>query len=129
MAHLVPLFAAITPMILWPIETFLPYPHIVEELAKALLIFFILGEKKSTQIKLAIIIGAVFALSEGVLYIFNIYLVGDILTLLQRFLFTVPLHVGTTLIILFFARLFKWGIILGFISAAVVHFLFNQIII
>ncbi|KKU27764.1 MAG: hypothetical protein UX42_C0024G0020 [Microgenomates group bacterium GW2011_GWC1_46_20] len=34
-SNLLPLFAAIAPFLIWPIEFVLPYPHIIEELVKA----------------------------------------------------------------------------------------------
>lgn len=41
---LIPLFASILPFVLWPIELALPYPHIIEELAKAALVFVVIKE-------------------------------------------------------------------------------------
>ena len=46
---LLPLFAAFAPFILWLVEVFLPYPHIVEELAKAIFIYPTVKYKSTSQ--------------------------------------------------------------------------------
>jgi len=123
---LTPLFALIAPFIVWPIELILPYPHIIEELAKAVLVFTLLDlPERLTKIKLAILIGVLFAFSESILYLFNIQLVGNIQTYLVRLLVTIPLHVITTLIILLPALKNKKLIIVGVVFASLVHYLFN----
>lgn len=129
MANLIPLFAAITPFVLWPIELILPYPHVLEEAAKTLLLLAVLNStNRIYQIKMAVIIGLLFAFSESVLYLFNIYLAGDITTLLVRFAFTIPLHLITTLTILVPAMINRKLIIVGLIIAVFVHYFFNQLI-
>ena len=123
---LTPLFALIAPFVVWPIELILPYPHIIEELAKAVLVFALLDlPERFTKIKLAILIGVLFAFSESVLYLFNIQLVGSVQTYFIRLLVTVPLHVITTLIILLPALKNKKLIIVGVVFASLVHYLFN----
>lgn len=123
---LTPLFALIAPFVVWPIELMLPYPHIIEELAKAVLVFTLLNlPNRLTKIKLAILVGVLFAFSESVLYLFNIQLVGSIQTYFVRLLVTIPLHVITTLIILLPALKNKKLIIVGVIFASLVHYLFN----
>lgn len=123
---LTPLFALIAPFVVWPIELILPYPHIIEELAKAVLVFTLLDlPDRLEKIKLAILIGVLFAFSESVLYLFNIQLVGNIQTYFVRLLVTVPLHVITTLIILLPSLKNKKLIIVGVILASLVHYLFN----
>jgi RsiW-degrading membrane proteinase PrsW (M82 family) len=126
---LTPLLALIAPFVVWPIELILPYPHIIEELAKAILVFTLLNlPERLTKIKLAILIGVLFAFSESVLYLFNIQLVGSIQTYFVRLLVTIPLHVITTLIILLPALKNKKLIIVGAIFASFVHYLFNYYI-
>lgn len=123
---LTPLLALIAPFVVWPIELLLPYPHIIEELAKAVLVFTLLDlPERLTKIKLAILIGVLFAFSESVLYLFNIQLVGSIQTYFVRLLVTTPLHVITTLIILLPALKNKKLIIVGVLLASLVHYLFN----
>lgn len=121
------LFAAILPFFLWPIEMLLPYPFIVEELAKALLVYWILVSVsgKSTQIKIAILVGVLFSFSESILYLVNILQVGNGWTIVQRLLLTTPLHVITILIMLFFGMWKKTYLILGVLLAMLLHYWFN----
>ena len=128
MGLLVPLFAAITPFILWPIEIILPYPYIVEEISKAILIFFLLKLPNREKILGTIMIGFLFSFSETVLYLFNVFSVGSLQTLLLRFIFTTPMHILTSLIILSSALINKNLIVLGVIIAALVHYIFNLIV-
>lgn len=124
---LVPLFAAIAPFLVWPIELLLPYPYVIEELAKLLLVIFILNENVNSTIKirLAILAGLFFALSESALYMFNIQLVGTLSTLLQRLALTLPLHGITTLIILFSGIKSRAFLIIGITIAMILHYTFN----
>jgi RsiW-degrading membrane proteinase PrsW (M82 family) len=104
----------------------LPYPHVIEELAKTFLILTLLDLKKiSEKIKLAILIGVLFAFSESVLFLFNIQLVGNIKTFFLRLLITIPLHTITSLIILLPALKNKKLIVFGFFLAVIIHYLFN----
>jgi|SRR3989344_3893359 len=122
MSLLVPLIAAIAPFILWPIEIFFPYPHIVEELVKALLIFYLLKLSNNSQkIYGTILVGLLFALSENVLYMIN----GNPQTLILRFVITMPMHIITSLVILAWALIDKRLIFLGIILAGFIHYLFN----
>lgn len=128
MILLIPLFAAIMPFFLWPIETLLPYPYLIEEAAKLALIIPLLKLKDRTQaIKLAVIAGVLFAFSETVLYMFNIFLVGRTDTLIIRLLLTIPLHTLTTVIILASGLKDKKYLPLGLAAAIVIHFLFNNL--
>lgn len=123
MISLVPLIAALAPFILWPIEIFFPYPHIVEELAKALLILLLLKSTNNRQkIYGAILVGFLFGLSENLLYLFS---PGTTQTHLLRFIVTMPLHIATTLTILIPALVHKRLIFLGIIIAIFIHYLFN----
>ena len=126
MTSIIPLAAAFAPLLIWPIEVFLPYPYLIEELLKAILIYFIIDiPGKSFQVKLAIISGFLFAFSETIMFIFNLSSKGDIFTLLTRLIVTIPLHVGTFLIILLPTFKNKWLIILGLWAAIVIHYFFN----
>ncbi len=121
-AALIPLSAAIAPFILWPIEIFFPYPHIVEELAKALLIFFLLKSGDNRQkIYGAILVGFFFAFSENILYMMN----GNSQALILRFVLTMPMHIITSVVILSVGLIDKRLIFLGIILAGFIHYFFN----
>ncbi|OGK18824.1 hypothetical protein A3D80_02960 [Candidatus Roizmanbacteria bacterium RIFCSPHIGHO2_02_FULL_40_13b] len=116
-------FAAIAPFILWPIEIFFPYPHIVEELAKALLIFFILKSGDNRQkIYATILIGFLFGITENFLYLFS---PATSQTHLFRFMVTMPLHITTSLAILIPALLDKRLLFLGIVLAGLLHYFYN----
>jgi RsiW-degrading membrane proteinase PrsW (M82 family) len=128
------LSAFFTPYLLWPVELFLPYPYIVEEIAKAILVLILLRieDDRKTQIYVALGIGACFAFTESVFYIFNISLVGSIYTYFLRLLLTIPLHSITTLIIFLVTTMNqdkKRYLVTGVFIAGVIHFLFNFVVL
>lgn len=124
--ELLPLFALIAPLILWPVETLLPYPHIIEELAKAALVWPLLGRHSTKSVLIsATLIGLAFTISESVLYLFNIFATGTLQTLFSRLLLTAPLHVTTTLIIAVFGHFNRRLVPIGLLLAILLHTLFN----
>ena len=125
---LLPLIAAFTPFLLYPIELLLPYPYLIEEVAILILILPLLKESTSTQVKMAIVIGILFTFSESVLYTFNMAAVGTPATLILRIATTGILHVATPLLMILGYHLFKRGIIVGFIFAVIVHYIFNFLV-
>lgn len=125
MSPLIPLIAAIAPFIIWPIELFLPYPYIIEEGVKALFVLFAFNLPKPAQIKIVLASAIMFTLSETVLYIFNIALVGDFSTLITRFILTALLHSLTILIILISTFRYKWFMPAGVIIAMLIHYFYN----
>ena len=129
MLYLLPLFAAIAPFIIWPIERLFPYPFFVEELVKAFLVLPLTDlDNFRNKIEFSIVIGLLFTLSESVLYIFNIQEVGNLGVFLVRILLTFPLHTGTVLIMIAFSLKKKLLIIPGLVCAIVIHILFNYFI-
>ncbi len=129
MIELIPLFAAVTPFILWPIEIIIPAPYIIEEIAKLILIFPLLAEKSvARKIRFTILIGMIFAFSEAVLYLFNISLVGNIGTFFERLMFTIPLHTLTALTILIPSLYGKRLVFAGLIAAIIIHYFYNVLI-
>ena len=131
MEILTPLYALFAPILVWPVELLFPYPYIVEELIKAVIVFF--SERDSTassssKIKLYILAGVFFALSETVLYILNFSAVGRLDYLLIRFVLTSFLH--TTTFLVMYASTYKnlkW-LPLGFILAVLIHYIFNLVL-
>lgn len=123
---IIPLLAAIAPFILWPIEYLFPYPYLVEELTKAFLVFLILkspGIKK--QVLKTILVGAIFAFSESVLYLFNILATGSTQIIAQRLVTTTPLHILTALVIYLPSAKSKKLMPVGVVFAVIIHYLFN----
>lgn len=130
MFFLAPLVSAIVPFIIWPIELLLPYPYVIEEVAKAFLVASILkAPTRSTRIALTFASAALFTFSETVLYSLNISLVGTLSTMLVRLMLTYILHSITMLILLYFLeKRVWWQTITGIVIAVLIHFLFNVVI-
>lgn len=131
----------VLPVFLISLVKFTGYSEIVEEIAKALVVLFLIlapyrtcsgaGLKLSShkaQIFAGAIFGFLFGLSENIFYLNNIFQLGDFSIFWQRFLWTVPMHIITVLIILLPALKNKKLIILGLVGAIILHALFNGIV-
>jgi len=119
------------PLVLIPIVSITGYSEIVEEAAKAVVIFFLILKlpKSKTQFWATVLFGLLFGLSESVLYLNNIFQTGNLNIFWQRFFTAVPMHIATVLVILFFAKFKKGWIFSGFVSAVVLHILYNLLIL
>lgn len=120
----------ILPMVLVFVVHYTGYSEIVEEIAKVLVVLFIIINlpKLRWQIIGALILGFLFGLSENILYLSNIFQIGDFTIFWQRFLLSLPMHIITTLIVLFFGKMGKKFIIFGLVISIVLHLAFNGII-
>lgn len=118
------LYALIGPFLVWPVEYFLPYPFIVEELFKTILVYFI-PQKSYKPILLS---GIGFAISETVLYTLMINSSGNVSLLFTRLLTTSILHSVTFITIYLFGKKNKWLLTVGFIIAVLIHYLYNRYI-
>ncbi|MBI5044652.1 MAG: PrsW family intramembrane metalloprotease [Candidatus Levybacteria bacterium] len=119
--------ALIAPFVLWPIELLLPYPFILEEIAKTLIIIPLLSSHKNKVLLYGVGIGILFTLSETILYALNtVY--GSSHYLATRLLATGALHVTTTLIILSSGFYKKRYLLAGLMGAIIVHYLYNSFI-
>jgi hypothetical protein len=114
------LFSVFGPFLVWPLEYLFPYPFIVEEIFKAIVVWF--GPK---NIKAYIVAGILFALSETILYVFNINASGNTQLMLIRFVTTSLLHSGTFALIYLSSRSNKKLIFLGLTASILIHYLYN----
>lgn len=127
MPALIPLFAAILPFVLWPVEIFFPYPHIAEELAKFVLVLKVPRSLPLSQkIWLSALIGIMFSFSESMLYTLNIYPGGNTNTLFLRLVLPALMHTLTPIIMLFFNLRGRSLSLLGLALSILIHFLFNK---
>jgi hypothetical protein len=119
------------PLFLIIITHYTGFSEVIEELSKALIIYFFITKfpKLSWQIVSALVFGFLFGLSESIFYLNNIFQIGNLNIFWERFLLSIPLHVITVLIILFSAQKNKKFIIAGTIAATVLHLLLNQAIV
>ena len=124
------LLGAILPFILWPIELVLPYPYLVEEIAKVIIVYLILNStlKLKEKFQITFLSGLLFSISESVMYLFNISQVGSTETLFLRLALTIPLHVATMIIILIFGLKRKKMSILGILLTIPIHYFFNVLV-
>ncbi|HDH31488.1 MAG TPA: PrsW family intramembrane metalloprotease [Candidatus Wolfebacteria bacterium] len=120
----------ILPLILIPVVKLTGFSEIIEEISKALAVLFLIFRFSTLKqkIKAGILFGFLFGLSESIFYLNNIFQVGDFSIFWQRFLWTVPMHIITVLVILLPAFKNRKMIILGIIGAIIIHLLFNNLI-
>lgn len=118
------------PALLIPVIKFTGYSEIVEEIAKALVVLFLILKLPShkMQILAGIGFGFLFGLSENLLYLNQIFQLGDFSIFWQRFLWTAPMHIITVLVMAFAGLAKKWFLIFGFVGAVILHALFNNIV-
>lgn len=122
------LFALILPLILIPIEKILPYPHIVEEIAKLLLVLMIYQKERQLNKKLfafVLLSGLLFTLSESIFYLINIFELGDLTMIPKRLFFTGLLHVGTLLIIYVLGRKNNISLSISLLISITIHYFYN----
>ena len=117
----------ILPVLLIFIIKFTDYSEIVEETVKALVVLFLILKlpNHKMQILFSVIFGFLFGLSENFLYLNQIFQFGDFSIFWQRFLWTVPMHIITVLIMVFAGLSKKWILIFGLAGAIILHALFN----
>ena len=98
---LVPLYSLFAPLLLWPIELYLPLPYLLEEIAKLLIVRFSVEniDNIKSVVKTYFAAGILFSLSETVLYIINYNLFGVQQYLLIRFISSGILHSFTFILI------------------------------
>lgn len=121
----------VLPAILIFIVKFIGYSEIVEEIAKALVVLFLILKLPNfkTQILAGIIFGFLFGVSENFLYLNQIFQFGDFSIFWQRFLWTMPMHIITVLVMVFASLARKPFLIFGLVGAIILHALFNGIVV
>ncbi len=124
-------FSLAAPLPLLVIEHFLPYPFVIEELLKVILIYILINQEKKLKKNLflyVIISGLFFSISESIFYLINIFAIQNYFIFFQRLLFTSILHICTLIIIYIFFKCNKYWWIFGFSLAIFIHFLYNYLI-
>ncbi|MFH0779236.1 MAG: hypothetical protein V1928_00070 [Parcubacteria group bacterium] len=121
-------FALILPVVILPIVKLFGYSEIIEEIARTIMVFFLILKLPSqkAQIVGAVVFGLLFGVSENMFYLNNFFQLGNFAVFWQRFLWTVPMHVIATLVILFSCLAGRKWIALGFVEAAILHLMFNS---
>lgn len=130
------LFALAGPLLLVPIEVYIPLPHIVEELYKAVLVWSYInsglvdydGGRGVGRSAAALMIGIVFGVSESMLFLTNAFMIGNANALVSRFLLTVPMHGLTTLTVYAIGRRSRVSFVVAVMIAIAIHYYFNAAI-
>lgn len=119
----------VLPVVLAPIEVFFPYPYLIEEIAKFLVIYWMTSRYniKHGWWMCVAGMGFAFALSEAVLYVNRILMSGGPILLLKRLMLTAWLHGMTSLVIYFGIRFGKNMWIATLLLAIVIHYIYNSI--
>jgi hypothetical protein len=120
--------ALVVPLILIPIEKLLPYPYVIEELAKlGLTLLIIQLSQKRLQLGLALASGILFAISESIFYLGSAFTGGYPGLFIKKLSLTSLFHTSTFLLFLVFAWKSKKLFPFSFVLACLWHFFFNQI--
>jgi hypothetical protein len=121
----------VLPLLLIPLVKFTGYSEIVEEIAKAVVILFVILKLPSNKARIfaGIGFGLLFGLSESMFYLNNIFQLGDFSIFWQRLLWTVPMHIITVLVMVFAGLAGKKFLIFGLIGAVILHALFNSLVV
>ncbi len=116
------------PLLLIPIIKITGFSEVVEEIAKATITLFLILKLpgRKTKIFAGIGFGFLFGLSENIFYLNNIFRFGDFGVFGQRFLWTVPMHVITVLVMVLTGLQKKRFLIFGLAGAIILHLLFNN---
>lgn len=109
----------------------LPYPHIIEEVAKLGLIWFLVNIERSSYKQLWLFVAlaaAFFTLSESILYLNNLFLVGQLDLFLTRIVFTGLLHL-ITMYVMYAGFKIRYAVLPALFFAIALHYLYNQVLV
>ncbi len=121
----------VLPAILIPVVALTENTVLVEELAKSIVVIFVIYKLPSGYAKLlaALVFGLLFGLSESMLYLNNIFQAGDLSVFGQRLLYTVPMHALTVIVMTILSMPSKWLMPIGIALAIGIHTEFNVYIV
>lgn len=116
------------PLFLLPIEKILPFPCLIEELIKLIIVGIIIKAEKKIKnnfVVWIILAGMLFTLSESIFYLVNFFAKGNLLLFPQRIILTGILHIFTILTMYFLGRKNSYLLPLGYLIAVITHWFFN----
>lgn len=127
MILLLPLYSAVLPFLLWPFEYFFPYPHLIEEAAKGVLLWFLVRSELTNKqkIMMAVVVGFVFGFSESNLYLFNVFMRGALRIYLMRLAIVTPMHILTSMAIVLPSLISRKLMWIGLGVAILIHSGYN----
>jgi len=123
------LFSLVGPLFLLPVEKIFPYPWLVEELFKLGVVWLILKSKPGKKyLFLATFAGFLFAFSETIFYLTNIFALGNLAIIPKRIFFTSALHLGTIFLMTIFGKKGGFWWLVGFLGAVLIHMIYNLLV-
>lgn len=122
------LYAFVAPIAALVIEQVLMEPWLVEEIVKAVVVVRASQLAGRNFLKVAFLAGLVFGISETILYIVNVSMLGQLDPLGWRLVFTVPMHAFTAYLFALFAQARGWWMVIGLSLAMAIHGMFNVIV-
>ena len=121
------LASAALPFLLFPVEVLFPFPFIVEEVAKLLIVVFVIKStsKFDSGLKTIAASSIMLTLSESFFYFPNIYMVGNVATIFKRIALAGTMHTVTFLLLYVMIRKSKYLAPIALLMASIIHYLYN----
>lgn len=115
------------PLLLLPLIKFTGYSELLEEFAKTLIIAWLIIPLPGLQRRLLItlLFGLLFSLSESFFYLNNLFQLGNLSPFISRLVYTLPLHLITSLLILSSGLAGRKFMVFGLVAALALHLIFN----
>lgn len=123
--------ALVFPVIIFPIARIFGQSEVFEEIAKGLIVLFVIHKLsgKKDKILAAAIAGLLIGFSECFFYLLRFAENLNKTGFYEKIFFSVPLHVFTIILILLVSLKNKWLILPGVAVSIVVHLFFNRYLI
>lgn len=126
------LLALLLPFVLLPLEkTILPYPVLVEEIFKALVIVLVILKyfQGASRYLAILLFSLVFSISENIFYLLNFTNEHSLYFYAQRFIWPLLMHLVTVFLLAFTAWRQKWFIIFGLLMSMALHYYYNNYLV
>ncbi|OGV96960.1 hypothetical protein A2W24_02435 [Microgenomates group bacterium RBG_16_45_19] len=122
----VPLLALSLPLLLWPVELWLPYPALIEETTKLGIVWLVVRTNtRGAQAKMILLCGGLLAASEAFLYLINAAQYGNLAVFWWRLVLTGSMHLISLFVLWWGVReRLGWA---GWATAVLWHWSFNQL--
>lgn len=122
----------ISPLPLLTIEKILPFPSIIEELFGLIIVLLFLKYEKKLKKNLfwfVLLAGLLFSLSESIIYLNNIFQIGNNNLFVIRLAFTALIHTANLLFIYLLGKKGVYWLIIALIIAIAIHFIYNNYLV
>ena len=115
------------PLVLIPIVAVTGSSEVIEELAKLAVIYLIIFRLPATESKIfgSILFAVAYGISETFFIASSMSSEAIPLVLSARFVFTIPMHIVTVLVVSTFGAWRRYLLPLGFLIAVIIHTAFN----